>query len=207
MMQAQTAWAVQQVSNLGEPTVFTYSFSGSLAETVILAGKFTTGNAAMNIQGATLFLENTPTNGLGTYELTLYTNGGATPGTLLGTFDTHPTLSESAGTAQVTFSSITGLAGAANTTYWLGIRNTTGDYMGWTMTNSDNQTSSTGWTIADSGMARSQSTGASWIDAIGDVASFVPRFAVDAVPVPEPNTSWLLALAGVVGVFRTRRRR
>ena len=175
-----------QVSNLGQPTDYSQTHTNSLSPVsyYMVAGKFTTDGQSYTLTGARAFLRNDPGFGVATYEARLYSDAGATPGSLLGIFDSNPVLADGAGAATVSFT-ITGISLDENTSYWLAIRNTTGREFGWTTTYRDGQSSPGAWTIDDSADATSQSTGATWSDFSSSAGGRVPRFAIEAASVDQ----------------------
>lgn len=141
--------------------------------------------------------------GLATYQAMIFADAGGSPGPLVATFDTQPTLPEGASYTLVNFADV-GISLDANTSYWFGVRNLTGQAIGVRTTYSDSETSGFGWTIDDNDVEYTTNLGASWTDSSGLYAGRVLRFAIEGATVPTPGT---LALVGLGGLVIVRRRR
>lgn len=118
-----SAWAVDLSNNLSDVNGGTESASS----TRWLAASFATGTAAHALNYVTLLLANTSA---GAAQVSIYSNGGLEPGSLVATL-TSPA-SYSATLAPTAFTTA-GVNLAANTTYWIVLRPTSGTFLwGWT---------------------------------------------------------------------------
>jgi hypothetical protein len=97
------------------------------------AASFGTGNSTAMLTSVTIPLAQTTA---GPVTMQLYSDAGGQPGTAIGTL-TNPSSFSSTG-ANTTFTT-TGIALAANTTYWIVLQSATGAY-NWNWTSSDNGT-------------------------------------------------------------------
>lgn len=200
----QAGQAAQVVTNLGEEMAFTYSM-GSIDPGYFYAIQFTTGSSDAIIDAATLLLTNPYNNGEATYQLSLFADvGGIVPGAEIAVFSGKPTLPEYTDSfMQVTFTSSEGIAVTAQTSYWLGVQNLTGEFIGWASTGANIPVSSAGWSIHNDYVANyAPNTG--WVYATQ--SSFVPMLSIEATLVPEPTTGAALALGGLLGAGLGRRR-
>jgi hypothetical protein len=191
---------VVAVSNLNETPFGIVTTVGAVHDTYY-AGRFTTGSDATQVTGAAAILRNGASSTLATYEASIWnaatTGPDLLPTTSLGVFDTNPTLAAEAGTHLITFSDA-GISLAANTTYWLAIRNTSGNAIAWQITSSTAQDSPLGWTIADA-LTALKDPPIDWHNASGHS----PMFSITVVP--EPHEYALLAGLGLVGFAGFRR--
>lgn len=201
---SQLASADVMVSNLDESTNFTVAFQSSNQSDVFIASKFVTGADMTEVFAATAKLFNPGNHGLATYQAFIYADDGTNPGSLVGSFDTMPTIASGAGTGIVTFESTLGIALDSNTSYWLGIRNITGDYTGWWTTRSTNEDSTAGWSIDDGTSLSTNDAGANWVDYGGAFTGDVPMYSIQGNTIPTPGA---LALLGTGGLIAARRRR
>lgn len=200
-----TASADLLVSNLGNSTNFTASSTGAgVTNNVVYAAQFVTGASLTEVFGATARLQNIGANGFATYEGVIYANGAGSPGSVVATFDSMPSLAEGAGASNVSFVSTLGIVLDPNTVYWFGVRNTTGTYLGWHATRSDTETSLFGWTVDNDAVAISPDAGSHWSDYSGLYGGNVYKFAIEGNAVPAPG---VFALLGAGGIIVARRRR
>jgi hypothetical protein len=174
-------------NNLSATTAGTETASG----TTWLTASFGTGSTSYTLNSVTLLLANTTA---GQASLSLYSDGTLEPGTALGTL-TAPA-SYSGALANTTFAA-SGLTLAANTTYWVVLRATSGA-IDWAWT-SDNTGTGVGFQHT---WGSSDDAGSTWFT----FDTFPTQFSITATPVPEPGS---LALVGVgaVGLLLRRRRR
>lgn len=163
-----------------------------------LAASFGTGSSALTLTSATLLLS--ATNVSTAAELSLYSDGGLEPGTLLGNLTSPASFSTNLSPAVFTAS---GLNLAAASTYWIVLRSATGSVnWGWTL---DNTGTGEGFqhTWAVSGNA-----GAVWFSS--DIYPLQFSLTADTGPaaVPEPGTLSMLvgAVAAALGIKRFRQR-
>lgn len=181
------------VSNLSATSAGTLSYTPTQA----VAGAFTTGDTPMTLVDVTLSLGNA-SGPDSVFTVALYSSTGGLPGTLLETLS-GPAGPQSAGNYSYTSG---GSILSANTTYfWTGTltSSASGDRRRQNITSSFAETSSFGWTIANSGYVK---IGAG--DWFSD--SSVPMFTVSAAAIPEPDA--FAVVAGLVGLgLATRRRR
>jgi hypothetical protein len=186
-----TALAQTMVSNLDA----TVNGTSNTASNQTLANSFTTGASATNLSSVTLFMANN-TGGSG-FAVNLYSDGSGAPGSALESLS-GPGAPSTNGNYNYTSA---GTLLNANSTYWI-VATSSVDHFGWGQTSSTTETSSSGWTIGDVGLA-STNGGASWITN----TSNVQMFSVSTTAIPEPGT--YAALAGVValGFAAWRRRR
>ncbi len=204
---APAASADVLVSNMGSSSTFTATSSTSnQTYNPIYASQFVTGADASVVLSATARLRNASGFGLATYEAYIYTHDGVSPGSLVATFDTTPTIADGGGTVGVSFASTLGIALDPNTTYWFGVYNTTGRYTGWETVASDAETSTAGWTIDDdaASLYRYGTSGWEWEDYSGSYNGKVFKYSINGTTVPAPGT---LALLGASGIIASRRRR
>jgi hypothetical protein len=163
--------------NLSNPSAGTETASG----TTWLSSSFGTDASGYTLNSVTLLLE-----GSGQAEVSIYSDGGLEPGSLVGTL-TSPN-GYSSGLSDTTFTTA-GIALAADSTYWVVLRAISGSF-GWS------------WTASDSG------TGAGFQDTWGQsIDGGSTWFAFDSSPtqmsviataaVPEPGTLVL----GTVGAI------
>lgn len=202
---ATCATADVLVSNLSESSIFTASSTGANTPNNVYASQFTTGADLSEILGATARLRNGSGFGIATYQAYIYTDSGSGPGSVVATFDTMPTIADGGGTANVSFSSVAGIALNANSTYWFAIRNTTGRYMGWETTGSDAESSTAGWTIDDDATYRSANQGASWQDYTSTYGGKVMKYSLIGNTIPAPGAFALLTAGGAIAARRRRR--
>jgi hypothetical protein len=176
-------------SNLGEADSATASALGANW----LAAEFTTGTNtggyALDSIGL-LFSDASGDPGNG-FVLMLYTNSSGQPGGSIGTLS-GSSAPDTAGTYTYTASGITL---SALTPYWVVARPTalTGPYL-WDDLTSINYVSSDGWSMNTTRYDSSDAHGSDWTSNSGDAL----QFAVDATPVPEPQT---IVLAGLGLLF------
>ncbi len=157
---------------MGSSSTFTATSSTSnQTYNPIYASQFVTGADASVISTATARLRNASGYGVATYEAYIYAHDGVSPGSLVATFDTTPTIMLMAeGPLNVSFDSTLGIALDPNTTYWFGVYNTTGRSHGLQETvASDAETSTAGWTIDDdaASLYRYGTSGWQWEDFSG----------------------------------------
>ncbi len=204
---ASAASADLLVSNMGSSSTFTATSSTSnQTYNPIYASQFVTGADASVVLTATARLRNASGYGVATYEAYIYEHDGVSPGSLVATFDTTPTIADGGGTVSVSFDSTLGIALDPNTTYWFGVYNTTGRYTGWETVASDAETSTAGWTIDDdaASLYRYGTSGWQWEDFSGSYNSKVFKYSINGTTVPAPGSLALLAAGGVI---TSRRRR
>ena len=195
------------VSNLGASSAFTAASSTtSQSLRFIMASKFMTGPGESVVESVTAKLGNGNGYGLATYEAYIYADDGVSPGSVIATFDTMPSIPDGGGIANVTFESTLGIELDPNTTYWLGITNLTGQYMGWRATGSNAETSTAGWTIDDDAASLRIVEGAAgpWQDFSGNYQGNVFQYSINGTAVPVPGTLALLGAGGIVAVRRRR---
>lgn len=193
------------VSNLNGGNTFNATTSASaLIYNPVYVSQFVTGSDASVVINATARLYNASGYGLATYEAYIYTDDGVSPGSLIATFDTTPTIADGGGIVNVSFASVLGISLDPNTAYWFGVRNTTGLYTGWQATGSNAESSTAGWTIDDDAASLSTDGGSSWQDFSNSYGGKVFKYSFDGDTVPTPGT---LALLGAGGAIASRRRR
>lgn len=168
------------------------------------ASRFVTGSDMSVVMSATAALRNVSGYGDATYEMYLYEDVGTEPGSLVATFDSTPTLADGAGTVHVSFTSTLGISLDANSSYWIGVKNTTGTYTGWELTSSDAESSPLGWTIDDDALFKQHPSSMNWIDISILYDGGVPKYSINGNTVPAPSAFALLAACGAV---TSRRRR
>lgn len=192
------------VSNLNQSSNFTPSSTGLHTNSIIYSSQFVTGTDLSEVFSATARLRNASGFGDATYEAYIYTDSGMGPDSLVASFDSTPTIVDGGGTQTVSFASVAGIELDSNTAYWLGVRNTTGTYMGWEATGSDAESSTVGWTIDDEATYRSSNNGASWQDYTATYGGKVFKFAIEGNTVPAPGALMLLSAGGAIASRRRR---
>lgn len=177
--------------NLANATGGTETASGN----TWLAASFGTSLDALSLTSATLLLSSSAANS--TAQLSLYSDGGVEPGTLLGNLTSPASFST---TLSPTVFTATGLNLNTNSTYWIVLKAITGDF-NWSWT-TDNTGTGTGfqhtWAISDN-------AGGIWFPS----DTFPTQFAVSAdtsapSTVPEPSSLSVLT-AGAITLFAYRR--
>ncbi|MGP0063897.1 MAG: choice-of-anchor R domain-containing protein [Isosphaeraceae bacterium] len=160
-----------------------------------LASSFSTGGASDTLDSVTLLLEN-PVAGNAT--VSIYTDGGLQPGTLVGTL-TSP--SSYLGPLVETRFTADGITLSADTTYWVVLQAAGGEF-DWAWASSD---SGTGVGFTDT-WASSTDAGNSWFAFVGPDS--YPLQMIVSATVPEPGSMTLLGLgAGLVLLHRRFRGR
>lgn len=190
------AQIVVSVSNLTQPNnagTTSISFNNS-SSFQYPTQAFTTGSSATVLSNITLSLGNGSGSG---FALKLYSDNAGAPGTLLETL-TGSSSPTTAGNYAFTSGASTALS--ATTTYWWVATTTSGNF-NIKDTTSTAETSSTGWTIADSGFDQQNNSGS----LVNDQDVFL--FSVSTTSaVPEPGT--YAAVAGFIALgFAAHRRR
>lgn len=187
-------------SNLNQSTDFYASLSTTSGR---LADDFKTGGAATLINGARLRLESPVSTH--TFTLSIFTNTGGNPGTLVGSF-APVSLAQTSEPMDVDFTSPS-IALLANTTYWVVLQLSESGDAGWDFTYSTAADMGSVFSTVPSTRARfSQDNGASWQAAPFDGDFMFALF--DVTPVPEPSTVLSgLAAAGATLFHCLRRRR
>jgi hypothetical protein len=208
--------AVTLVSNLDRVQTGTIgNTSNSTLQNSLWAFQFTTGSAASTVTGLTAALGNyagtVPVTAV--FEAGIWTNASG-PSSQLATFSNTPTVAGSTvnNVADVSFTS-SGINLAANTSYWVVLRNTAASgtqfAFDWGGTNQSTESSAYGWTIADAHLGThyrfSVNGGSSWIDP-GDSVSNL-KFSLEGTVVPEPSSLMMLAVAAGGLIVRRRRGR
>ena len=188
------------LSNLAEPRP-----GGSrIGSNETIAQSFVTGGASgsftlNSIQISALRI-GTP---IGNFSLSLYSNNGGIPGSLIGP------LSGPNPSAEMTYTyTASGISLAPQTTYWVAATGTApigsanGDYI-WNYSSTLNYSAIGDWSINSTGndFALSATGGQSWTPFSGRIY----QFAVNASPVPEPGT-WALMLCGGISAAMARKR-
>lgn len=180
-------------SNISNVTTDIETASGS----TWLAASFGSGPTALSLTSATLLLRGSATNAVA--QLSLYTDAGLVPGSLVATLTSPVTYSTSL--ASTIFAS-SGVTLTANSTYWIVLRAVTGRFdWAWTSNNSG-----TGvgfqhtWAVSDN-------AGSVWFSS----DTFPTQFTITAdtatvTAVPEPTGLSLLAGSLAVGLLARHRR-
>lgn len=160
-----------------------------------LAASFGTGDSSYQLSDVTLLLANTVA---GAAEVDLYTDGGQQPGSLVGTL-TSPS-SYLGPLVETTFTASGDITLSADTTYWVILHATSGDFL-WAWASND---SGNGAGFQDT-WSQSLDGGNSWFTFAGP-ESYPTQMIVTAASVPEPGSLGLLgAGAGLVLLHRLRR--
>lgn len=155
--------------------------TSTVADDTWFAASFGTGEASAVLQSVTLLIGRSSIGGA--VQVDVYGDGGLEPGSPLATLIGPPTIPTALG--EVTFSS-TGLALAANATYWVVAHAPTGSF-DWAWTDSNTGAGpgfQTTWSESDD-------AGSSWF-----TADSYP-FQMRVTAVPEPSS---MALAGLAGI-------
>lgn len=202
---APVASADLLVSNLGSSSIFTATSSYiDQIYNPVYAGLFVTGDDPSVVLSATARLNNASGYGLATYEAYLYADDGMSPGSLVATFDTTPTIADGGGTVNVDLTSILGIALDPNTSYWFGVYNTTGRWTGWETASSDAESSTAGWTIDDDAASLLKYGASGWEDYSNRYNGKVFKFSINGNVVPAPGALALLAAGGAIAARRRR---
>ena len=168
-----------------------------------IASRFTTGSNPTEVFNADVLVQNRRNYGYATYEAFIFADDGGAPGALVGKFDTSYYVADYETYTVVATFTDAGISLDANTDYWLGIRNTSGYYLGWGATSSDAETSDAGWAIDDASVFVSYYYGV-WSDESAAYGDRSLMFGLNGDTVPTPGA---LALLGAGGLIATRRRR
>ena len=176
------------MSNLGQTPAIFASIGGS--DTI--GTPFTTGATAHKLAAVTLLNSSPVEPG---YTLSLFSNVGGAPGTLLNTL-TSPSQVPTGSYYATTFADSSADSLAANTTYWLIQSTTVGDnYYSPVFDNSATVVSAEGWTTGP---------------LVFDGSSYAPHsvmLSIAVTPAPEPTTLALLAAGGLGALGLIRRRK
>lgn len=167
-----------------------------------IASRFTTGSNPAEVFNAQVLLQNQRNRGYATYQAFIFEDSGGAPGSTFAVFDSVVYFGDYATYTGVANFTDAGISLDANTSYWLGIRNTSGYYLGWGATSSDAETSEAGWTIDDDSVFVKYTT--TWSDESAAYGNQTLMFGFNGDTVPTPGA---LALLGAGGLVATRRRR
>ncbi|QEL20120.1 choice-of-anchor R domain-containing protein [Limnoglobus roseus] len=121
---------VWDLENRYAPAVLSDNLSATTADTEAAVGNtwltssFGTGASAHTLNNVTLLLSN-PTAGVA--EVDIYTDGGNQPGSLVAAV-TSPSTYSTSSLAATTFTSASGVSLTANTTYWVVLKATSGEF-------------------------------------------------------------------------------
>jgi hypothetical protein len=176
--------------NTGNPT----SGSDAVSGDVLLAADFSTDSSAWTLASATLVLQMSST---GTAALDLYSDNSGIPGTLIGALSSPATYSSSP--AATTFNA-SGIALAANTSYWLVLSAASGSF-DWSWT-ADNTGSGSGY-LGDSAYF----DGSYWYQTAG-IYPYQVSIAADpaaAAATPDPSSISLLMAVAPLSFFARRK--
>jgi hypothetical protein len=191
LLSTHASGAVILSDNLANATAGAETASGN----TWLAASFGTSLDALSLTSATLLLSSSAANS--TAQLSLYSDGGLEPGTMLGNFTSPASFSI---TLSPTVFTATGLSLSTSSTYWIVLKAISGDF-NWAWT-TDNTGTGTGfqhtWALSDN-------AGGTWFPS----DTFPSQFAVSAdtpgaSPVPEPS-SFSVMTAGAATLLAYRR--
>ena len=176
------------------------------------ASDFLTGASAVTITNASFSLSNwddiahvlTPT---------IYTNISGVPGTLVGTFSNITINPDPSGPGSGTYSNYAATAAginlAANTPYWMVMKNSTGPNLPfpvlWNTTASNAMDGGSTFTEVTATKLKYSTNGTSWSEPTANTANAMFSLSGNPTAVPEPSRA-LLLFAGA-GVMLLRRRR
>lgn len=201
---ASPAISATLFSNLGQTQETAAAGIAVLGQYV--ATEFTTGADASSITGTTIRIQNNDTIGH-TYAAHLYSSTLGLPGSLLASF-TAVDGAVAAGSVELATYSHTGIALAANTTYWLAIaigQNSALHSSGFVETLSDLADVGSSFSNATPpNMAHSSDFGFLWVPTSSAQNG---QFSLEGTlsPVPEPSRALLAALGGMALLGRRRR--
>ncbi len=176
------------------------------------ASDFLTGASAVTITSATFPLSNWDAVA---HVLTpmIYTNSGGTPGTLVGSFSDITINADPGGPGAGTYSNYSATAAginlAANTTYWMVLKNGTAPDLPfpvlWNTTASNTMDGGSTFSEVAATKLKYSTDAASWADATANTANAMFSLSGNLAAAPEPSRV-LLLFAGAAGFLLRRRR-
>jgi hypothetical protein len=201
-----TAQVVTAVSNISNSLSVGFGISGSPLGNALVAQNFTTGSNSWTLNSVTLGLLKNNVAFTGDVTAYIYSDSGGTPaGLLASSVTTHTLPANTSINAEYTFS-FSGQSLSGSTTYWVAVSGAASNAgLNWKGTSDNSQSTSVGWSIADTGPRTSSDSGSSW----GSASSLgVGIFSVSATSaIPEPSTYAAICGAAVLGLAAWRRKR
>lgn len=188
-LQAQTI----VVSNVDDPAPVDFS-TYTVNNALKVATSFTTGAAQTKLFGVQLALD----GGIGNLGVSIYSNSGGAPGTLL------TTLSHGSGMPATEFRDPLPIQMSGNTTYWVVLELSGGGVVRPKIASSGGETGLAGWSIGD---AVRSNPGLGWEATVRTPFQMTVMTKVDDLtPVPEPE-EWAAIMGLSLAGFAIWRRR